>query len=53
MIEIYDAQYLAYQHLKTSAEVGRKYLPDIEIRELLVAILRLQKEVTILLDLEK
>ena len=24
MIEIYDAQYLAYQHLKTSVEVGKK-----------------------------
>ncbi len=46
MIEIYDTQYLAYQHLKTSAEVGQKYLPDIEIKELPVAILKLQKEVT-------
>ena len=25
MIEIYDTQYLAYQHLKTSAEVGQRY----------------------------
>lgn len=46
MIEIYDTQYLAYQHLKTSAEVGQKYLPNIEIRELPLAILRLQKEVS-------
>jgi ribosome-binding protein aMBF1 (putative translation factor) len=23
MIEIYDTQYLAYQHLKTSAEIGQ------------------------------
>jgi len=46
MIEIYDTQYLAYQHLKTSAEIGQKYLPNIEIRELPVAILKLQKEVT-------
>lgn len=46
MIEIYDTQYLAYQHLKTSAEVGQKYLPNIEIKELPIAILRLQKEVT-------
>jgi transcriptional regulator with XRE-family HTH domain len=46
MIEIYDTQYLAYQHLKTSAEVGQKYLPNIEIKELPVAILKLQKEVT-------
>lgn len=46
MIEIYNAQYLAYQHLKTSAEVGQKYLPNIEIKELPIAMLRLQKEVS-------
>ncbi|NRT32410.1 transcriptional regulator with XRE-family HTH domain [Clostridium beijerinckii] len=45
MIEIYDTQYLAYQHLKTSAEVGKKYLPNIELTELPLAILKLQKEV--------
>lgn len=45
MIEIYDTQYLAYQHLKTAAEVGQKYLPNIEIKELPLAILKLQKEV--------
>lgn len=46
MIEIYNAQYLAYQHLKTAAEIGQKYLPNIEITELPIAILRLQKEVS-------
>lgn len=46
MIEVYNTQYLAYQHLKTADEVGRTYLPNIEIRELPAAILRLQKEVT-------
>ena len=46
MIEIYDARYLAYQHLKTSAEVGQKYLPEIQIQELPIAILKLQKEVS-------
>lgn len=46
MIEIYDAQYLAYQHLKTSVEVGKKYLPNIEITQLPIAILKLQKEVS-------
>lgn len=45
MIEIYDARYLAYQHLKTSAEVGRKYMPDIELKDLPMAILNLQKAV--------
>jgi transcriptional regulator with XRE-family HTH domain len=45
MIEIYDAQYLAYQHLKTSDLVGNSYLPNIEIKDLPSAMLRLQKEV--------
>ncbi|MEG2412647.1 MAG: helix-turn-helix transcriptional regulator [Clostridium sp.] len=45
MIEIYDARYLAYQHLKTSEEVGRAYLPNIELKNLPTAILRLLKEV--------
>jgi len=45
MIEIYNAQYLAYQHLKTSAEVGQAYMPNIELRDLPSAILKLQKEV--------
>ncbi len=46
MIEIYDARYLAYQHLKTSAEVGQAYLSDVELKDLPTAILRLLKEVT-------
>lgn len=45
MIEIYNATYLAYQHLKTSAEVGQKYLPDISIQSLPISILQLQKEI--------
>lgn len=51
MIEIYDTQYLAYQHLKTY-EVGRTYLPNIEIKDLPAAILRLQKEVSDFLKLK-
>lgn len=45
MIEIYNATYLAYQHLKTSVEVGKKYLPDFEVKSLPIAILTLQKEI--------
>lgn len=44
MIEIYNAQYLAYQHLKTSEEIGKRYLPDLEIKDLPTAILRVLKE---------
>lgn len=51
MIEVYDTQYLAYQHLKTSDEVGKAYLPNIEIKDLPAAILRLQKEVNDFLKL--
>lgn len=52
MIEVYNTQYLAYQHLKTADEVGRIYLPNIEIKELPTAILRLQKEVSDFLKLK-
>lgn len=45
MTEIYDTEYLAYKHLQTSVAIGKKYLPNIEIKELPIAILRLQKEV--------
>ena len=45
MVDIYDARYLAYQHLKAE-EVGQKFLPEIDIKDLPSAILRLQKEVT-------
>lgn len=52
MIEVYDTQYLAYQHLKTSDEVGKAYLPNIEIKDLPLAILKLQKEVNDFLKLK-
>lgn len=44
MVEIYDAPYLVYQYLKTT-EVGQKYLPNIKMTQLPIAILKLQKEV--------
>ncbi len=46
MIEIYGTQYLAYQHLKTSAEVGQIYMPNVVLKDLPSAILCLHKEVT-------
>lgn len=52
MIEIYNTQYLAYQHLKTSAEVGQKYLPDIIIEDLPASILRLHTEIKDYIDRE-
>lgn len=52
MIEIYDARYLAYQHLKTSAEVGQKFMPDVNLTDIPTAILKLQKEVNDFLKLK-
>ena len=45
MVEAYKAPWLAYQHLKESSELGRKYLPDINFSDLARAVLRFQKEV--------
>ncbi len=50
MVAVYDAQYLAYQHLMYSSEVARQCLPDIDIRDLPSAILHLQKEVKDFID---
>lgn len=49
MIEIYDARFLAYQHLK-SAEVGQTFMLEIELRDLPTAILRLLKEINDLVN---
>lgn len=46
MIEIYDSRFLAYQHIKNSSEDLQEYIPNINIKDLPTAILRLQKEVT-------
>jgi len=45
MIEVYQARYLGYMHLKQSTEVGRRFLPDLDISDLAKSVLRLQKEV--------
>lgn len=46
MIEIYDSRYLAYQHIKNASEDLQDYIPNIDIKDLPSAILKLQKEVT-------
>jgi len=45
MVETYSAQWLAYEHLRTSSEVGRMFLPEIEFSDLPKAVLMFQKEV--------
>ncbi len=44
MADVYDAKYLAYQHLQKSA-LGRKIMPALDPKELAASILKLQKEV--------
>lgn len=50
MIELYDFQYLAYQHLKISDAVGNKYLPELQIKDLAQSVLAFLDECE---DLEK
>lgn len=44
MCQVYGKPELGYQHLKNSSEVGRRFLPDLNITDLAKAVLRLQKE---------
>ena len=50
MVELYDFQYLAYQHLKISDAVGNKYLPELQIKDLAQSVLAFLDECE---DLEK
>lgn len=50
MIEIYDAQYLALEHMKTKTQIGEKYLPKLQIKNLAEAVLSFLDEYE---DLEK
>lgn len=45
MIEVYKANWLGYQHLRSSTEVGQRYLPEIDFSDLPKSVLRFQKEV--------
>lgn len=45
MIEVYHTDWLGYEHLKQSTQVGQRYLPDIDFTDLAKSVLRLQKEV--------
>jgi len=49
MIEAYGTSWLAYEHLRQSTSVGRKYLPKIHYTGIAQSVLRFQKEVN---DLE-
>lgn len=51
MVEVYGAKHLAYMHLKQSTEVGRRFLPDLYITDLPRSVLKLQKEVKDVTDI--
>jgi transcriptional regulator with XRE-family HTH domain len=44
MVVVYDAPALAYHHLISRSEAARMCMPDIDIKDLPISILRLQKE---------
>ncbi|WP_283650094.1 helix-turn-helix domain-containing protein [Clostridium butyricum] len=46
MIEIYDAQFLAYQHLKTKSKLGDRLLPNLKIKNFSEAVLTLDTEIS-------
>lgn len=46
MVELYEAPWLAYEFLRGSTEVGKRYLPEVEHVDLAKSVLRLQKEVS-------
>lgn len=51
MVEAYKAKHLAYLHLKNSTEVGRRFLPELHILDLPRSVLKLQKEVKDVTDI--
>ncbi len=51
MVDVYGAKHLAYLHLKQSTEVGRRFLPDLHILDLPRSVLKLQKEVKDVTDI--
>ncbi|NBI08093.1 helix-turn-helix domain-containing protein [Senegalia massiliensis] len=45
MIELYKSEWLAYEHLRQSTMVGRKYLPEINHSDIAESVLKFQKEI--------
>ncbi len=45
MIEVYNAQFLAVQHLREKSKIARDLIPDIEPQDIPSAILKVYKEV--------
>ena len=46
MVDVYNVQHLAYQHLKNADDIANLYLPDVNVANMSAAVLRLLKEVS-------
>ena len=44
MVEVYDAKWLGYEHLRQSTKVGKMCLPKINVDDIAKSVLVLQKE---------
>lgn len=44
MVQVYNANWLGYEHLRQSSKLGEKILPPINIQDLAQSVLSLQKE---------
>lgn len=44
MVDVYGAEWLAYEHLRISTSVGRRFLPKIDFTDIAKSVLVLQKE---------
>ena len=53
MIDTYGCKHLGYVHLKQNTKVGQRFLPDINLADLPSSVLRLQKEVGDLSDINR
>lgn len=46
MIEVYGCKWLWYLHLKLNNPLGKRYLPEVQLKRLSAGVLRLQKEMS-------
>lgn len=53
MVDVYNVQHLAYQHLKNADDIANMYLPELSTESMTTAVLRLLKEVADFADRQK
>lgn len=44
MVDVYGTEWLAYEHLRNSTSIGRRFLPKIDFTDIAKSVLVLQKE---------